>query len=223
VTRRRAGPAAAPLLVLLVVLGGCAERRLVSAPAEPPGAAAWTAVWCTGVLCAAVVGVLCTLPVWRERRGARPAVAVLTLQTGALAVTALVLVGVAIRSWQLVDHPLTEPPVGSLVRLSRIDGDGGFFALMVLLVVVLGTLVVALSATATRLAGSDDGLERLLACSVLAIELGGAGFCAVRLALGHGGWPFVGGTLAVPPLVVALVTAWPRPAATSVDPQVQPA
>jgi hypothetical protein len=202
-------PSAAALLAA-VVLSGCAERRLITAPASRPSAATWAAVWIAGLAAALVVGVLLTLPVWRQRHGARLAVAVLTLQAGAVVVTGAVLGGVAIRSWQLIERPLDAPPATALLRLSRIDGDTAFFALMVLTLAVGVGLVATLTALAARFAGSRDHLERWLACALLATELGGAGYALVRLVLGAHGWPYLGGALAFPVIGLALATCWPR-------------
>jgi len=218
VTRRRF-QATARVGGAALLLGGCAERRIVAGPDSPPGAGAWLAVWVAGALCAAVAGILLTLPAWQERRGARVTVTVLTIQTGAAAVVSALLAGVAIRSWQLVDRPPDAPPAAALLRLSRIDGDGSFYALMVLLVAVLGASAVTVSALAARFAASDDLLERRLACGILAAELGGATFLAVRLALGDRGWPPLAGTLALPVLAAALFACWPpRPATAPVTP-----
>jgi CHASE2 domain-containing sensor protein len=201
-------------VAIVVLAGGCAERRVVARPATPPTTATWIAVWAAGVLVALLAGLLLTLPAWRARRGARLAVAVLTVQTGALVVSGGVLTGVAVRSWQLVDQPADAAPAVALVRLSRIDGDTAFFALMVLLLVVVGALVVTLTAMAARFAATDDPIERGIACALLAIELGGAGYAAVRLALGAHGWPYLAPTIALPLLALATATARPHRAPT---------
>jgi hypothetical protein len=215
-----AAPSAA-LAAAAVVLGGCAERQLVAGPAAPPSGLTWAAVWAAAALASVVAGALLTLPAWRGGGGSRIAVAVLTLQTGAAFVTAAVLAGMAVRSWQLIERPATEMPVPALVRLSAIDGDTGFFALMVLVVVVLGSGLTALLALATRLAAGTTSLERLGACVVLAIEVGACAFGAARFALGGRWWPYQAASLALAPLVLALVACWPgrqskplRPAGT---------
>lgn len=193
-----------------VLTGGCAERRLVARPETAPGPGTWTAVWLAGGLLVIVVGVLLTLPVWRERGGARVAAAVLTLQTGAVAVVGTVLIGVAVRSWQLLDRPADAPASVALLRLSRVDGDTAFFALMVLLLIVGVGLVTMLSALAARFAASTDTWERWAASVVIAVELGGSGVAAGALLLGARGWPYLAPTLAAPVLAAALATCWPR-------------
>jgi hypothetical protein len=167
-------------------------------------------VWIAGGLAAIVVGLLLTLPAWRRRGGARLAVALLTAQTGAVVVTGVVLVGVAVRSWQLIDRPVDAAPAAGLLRLSRVDGDTAFFALMVLLTVVLAGLVATLTALAARFAAGTDPLERSIASAVLVVEVGGCAYAIVSLLLGAHGWPYVAGALATPLVVVALVACWPR-------------
>lgn len=193
----RAGAAA--LLVLAALTGGCAERHVVSEPSSPPGAGTWVAVWVAAGLAALVIGVLLTLPVWRSSGGARLAAAVLALQTGALVVATAVLIGYAIRSRQLLGRPADAEPEVSLLRISRIDGDEALLALMVVLTAVLGGLATTLTALAARFAASTDPVERSIACTVLALELGAAAYALLRLLLGARGWPYLLGGLAARP------------------------
>ena len=205
--RRRGAVVTTALLALGT--SGCAERRLVSSPAETVSTGTWAAVWCAGVLIAVLLGVLLTLPAWRTTGGARFATALFTAQAGAVTLASLLLVGVAVRSWQLIDRPVDAAPTDALVRLSRTDGDTAYFALMVLLVVVLGALLVTLLALGARFARSTDPVERLVACAVLAIQLGAAAYLTVLWLLGEHGWPFLGAALATPLLAIALATCWP--------------
>ena len=193
-----------------LLLGGCAERRLVAAPDTTPSTATWVAVWVAGVLAAVLAGVLTTLPVWRSRSGSRVATVVLAAQVGVVLVGGAVLTGVAVRSGQLVDTPVDEQAAGSLVRLSRVDGDTAFFALMAVALVVLTLVIGAVLALATRFAAADEPLERWLACCLLGVEVGLASFVAIRFAIGDRGWPYLGPTLALPILAAALASCWPR-------------
>jgi hypothetical protein len=193
-----------------LLASGCAERQLVTQPSNPPGTGSWAAVAIAGGLAAVVVGLLLTLPAWRQRGGARLAVVVLTAQTGAVVVLATVLTGVAVRSWQLIDRPADAAPATALVRLSRVDGDTAFFALMVLLTVVLAGLLATLTALAARFAAGTDPLQRSIASALLAVEIGGCGYAIVCLLLGAHGWPYVAGALATPFVALALVACWPR-------------
>jgi hypothetical protein len=200
------------LFAALALSGGCAERGIISRPDTPPSALAWAAVWLAGVLAALIIGVLLTLPAWRARGGARLAVTFLTLQTGAVAVTGTVLAAVSVRSWQLIGRSPDAHPAVALVRLSGVDGDTAFFAIMTVAAAVLTVLLVTLTSMATQLAAGSDPLERSVASALLAIELGGSGYAIVRLALGAHGLPYLTSALAFPLLVVAFATCWPRQA-----------
>ena len=198
------------IVAVVLLTGGCADRRLVAHPAVAPTMRDWVTVWVAGACAAIVLGVLITLPAWRSRGGARLAVAVLTIQSGAVAVTGAVLTAVGLRSWQLIARPLDAEPAVAFVRLSRIDGDTAFLALMVLLVVVLSTLLTTLTAVAARLAGSTNPFGRSLASAVLAVEVGVSGYAIIRLVLGAHGLPYLSTALAFPVLTVAFATCWPR-------------
>lgn len=193
-----------------LLAGGCAERGLTAAPEHAPSAWTWSVVWVAGVAAAVVTGLLVTLPAWRCRGGARLAVAVLTLQTGAVAVAGVVLTAVAARSWQLVDGSQDATPAVAMLRLSRVDGDAGLLAAVTVTLGVLTVVTGVLSAAITRLAGGTDATERSIASGILALELGGAGYLALQLALGARGLPYQGGAAALPVLLAALVTCWPR-------------
>lgn len=208
--RRLSTGKAVALVAAVALTGGCAERQLVARPRATPGTTAWVAVWIAGSLAAVVVGVLLTLPAWRVRGGARVAVMVLTVQTGAAVVVGLVLAGVGVRSWQLVGRSVDAHPAVALVRLSRVDGDTALVAVMVLLIVVLSALVAILTATSAQLAAEPDSTGRLVACAVLAVELILQGYATVRLVGGAHGWPFLGSALALPVVALAFVTCWPR-------------
>lgn len=199
-------------LAALALLGasGCAERQLVTQPRSAPTGATWTAVTVAAAIAALVLGVLLTLPAWRTRSGARLAVAVLTAHAGAVALGGAVLVATAVRSWQLIEHPAESAAEPALVRLSAVDGDTGFFALMVLVVVVVTALVAFLLALAARWAATEDPLGRAIACGVLGLLLLVSAGAAVALVLGSEAWPYVTLTASAPLTAAALVTAWPR-------------
>ena len=205
--RRRAG---AGLALAALAVGGCSQRQLVTAPESPPSAATWAAVWVAAALAAVVIGVLLTLPLWRAGRGARLAVAVLAAHAGAVVVGSAVLIGAAIRSWQLIDRPVDADPEPALLRLSRVDGDTAFFALIVLVVVVVGTLTTLLLVLAAHFAASDDVVERGIACTVLALEILAAGYAMARLTQGADEWPYVAAATQVPVTIAAFIACWPR-------------
>lgn len=191
-------------------LGGCAERRLVSAPSSPTTTGTWVAVAIAGLLITAVVAVLLNRAWWERPRGARLATVVLSLEAAAVMVMSVLLIAVAVRSWQLIDRPPDEELATSILRLSRLDGDGRFFALMVLFVVIVGGLAAAVLTLAARFAGDDDPLERWVACGVIGLQLAAGSAAAGCVALGYRSWPFLGPALAVPVLIAAFVSCWPR-------------
>ncbi len=194
----------------IATITGCAERGLVAQPSAPPGADTWIAVGVAGVLDAAVLGVLLTLPAWRIRRGARLATTLFTAQAGAAALVGTILGSVAVRTWQLIGHPSDATPVKGLLRLSRVDGDARYYAVMLAVVAVFTVLVVTLTAAAARLAASNDPFERTVACALLALQIGGSGVAIMSLLLGANGLPFVLPALIFPLLVACFITCWPR-------------
>lgn len=213
-TSRTHGARQVPQIVLggafVLALGGCAERGVIAAPGRTPSSATWALVWVAGAVAAALIGLLLTLPVWRRRTGARLAVSVLTAQTGVGAVTGAVLTGAAVRSWQLVDRATDSEQAVALVRLSRVDGDAAFLLHLSLLLAGLTVLTTLLSAACARLAAGSDWPDRSMASALLAVELGVAGYLAVRLGLGDRGLPYLGGALAVPLLLAAVISCLPR-------------
>lgn len=178
--------------------------------------ATWFAVWVAAALVTTVLGVLLTLPVWRQSTGARLAVGVLTVQAGAVTLGGTVLVAAAVRSWQLVDRPIEDLPDPGLLRLSQIDGDTALFALAVLFAATATVLLTTLSALAARFAAGDDPLERWSSTALLALEAGGAAYLVVLALLGDRSWPVLAGAAALPLLAAAMATCWPtRPAASA--------
>jgi hypothetical protein len=204
--------AAAWVVGAAVVVGtsGCAERRLVTQPETPPTGTTWAVVAVAGALAALVTGALLTLPAWRARTGARLAVAVLSAYAGGVLVGGAVLLGTAVRSWQLLDHPVEAAAEPALLRLSAIDGgDTGFFALMALVVVVLTALTALLLTLAARWAATDRLLGRSIASAVLAL-LTLVGVASVGMVvLGSTAWPYVLLAAGTPVTAAALRDAWP--------------
>lgn len=198
------------VVLALGTSAGCAQRGLVAQPSSRPGASTWVAVWIAGVLVAALLGVLLTLPAWKARRGSRLATVLFAAEAGAAALVGTVLGSVAVRTWQLIGRPASAVPARDLLRLSRVDGDTRFYAVMLTVVAVLTVLVVTLTAAAARLAASDDPFERAVASGLLALEIGGSGVAIVMIALGAHGLPFVLPALAFPLLVASFITCWPR-------------
>ena len=196
-------------MVLGVTSSACAERQLVTQPQSSPSASTWLAVGVAAGLAALVLGVLLALPAWRARTGARLAVAVLSAHAGAVVLGGAVLVGVAVRSWQLIDRPPGAPPEPALLRLSTVDGDTAFYAIIVLFVVTVTALVALLLVLGARMAAADDRVGRWIACTLLGALLLTGAAAAVMLSLGSRAWPYVLLAAASPLTATSLVKCWP--------------
>ena len=200
----------APMCLGALALSGCAERRLVAAPASPPSATTWTVVWAAGIAAALVSGVLLTLPAWRIRSGARVAVMLLTVQTGAVAITGTVLGAVAVRSWQLIDGPVdasTPRPRSSASAGSTATPRSSPSWCSSSRVGMVLTATIPRWRLGSRPAPTRSSAGSPARCS--RCELGAAGYAAIRLVIGAHGWAYVGGTLALPLIGLALATCWP--------------
>jgi len=208
-TARRVLP---PALLASLAVGGCAERQLVAAPATEPGTASWLAVGVAAAAASLLLGVLMALPAWRRDRGRAtfPSV-VLAWFSGAAALGCTVLVGVAVRSWQLIDRPVEESAAPALLRISAADGDTGFFALMVLTIAVAGGLLVLLLTLAARWSAGDDPTGRAIAAVVLAVvAVAGVASAAMVVGSGSRAWPYLTMTAATPVVIAAFTTSLSR-------------
>lgn len=215
--RLRPGVSGGAVAALLLLSAGCADRGLASGPTSSPGAATWAAVGVAATAAALVVAALLVLPGGRSGGSVFPA-GLLAAQAGAVVVGGAVLIGAAVRSGQLVTRPTDAEQAASLLRLTGLDGgDSGFFRLLVVLTVLLGSLLVVVLALAARFAAEVDPLERALACAVLALEAGLSGFALVLVVLGDRSLPVVLAAAALPLPVVAAITCWPRTAADPTD------
>lgn len=197
-------------LLLVVAASGCAERQLATRPESTPSTGTWLTVAAAGVLCAAVMGMLLTLPAWRARSGSRLAVVVLSAYVGAVVVGGAVLAGTAVRTWQLLDQPVESAAEPALLRLSTVDGDTGFYALMLLVTVVLSGLCAFLLALSARWAAGEALVGRYIACAVLILVLLVNAAAAVMLVMGSSAWPYVALAVSGPPTAAAFVSCWPR-------------
>jgi hypothetical protein len=167
----------------------------------------WTAVCAAVLLIGGAVGVLLTLPVWTTTGRGRRVAALLTLHAGLVAVVGVVTTAAAVRSWQLVGRPPASTT--ALLEVSRIDGNGSMYALLVL-ALAFGTLlaVVALS-LAARFAAGTDPAERMVACAVLGLEICAGGYAAAHLVGGSRSPVVLLVTLQLPLVMVAMVSCWP--------------
>ena len=150
------------------------------------------------------------LPAWRPG-GSAFAAGLLGIQAGAAIVGSAVLVGAALRGADLVGRAGDAEQASSLLRLSGLDGgDAGFFRLVAVLTVVLGTLLIAMLVLSARFAADVDPVERTLACCVLAVEGLVSGLAVVLGLLGHHSLPFALTAAALPAIVLAIVKCWPH-------------
>jgi hypothetical protein len=202
---RRLGP-----VVVALLAAGCAERGVVTGPPSSTGTGTWALVAVAATLATLALAALVVLPAWRPG-GSAFAAGLFGLQAGAAIVGGAVLVGVALRGADLVDRADEAEQASSLLRLSGLDGgDTGFFRLVAVLTVVLGTLLVALLELSARFAADVDPVERTLACCVLGVEGLVSGLAVVLGLLGHHSLPFALTAAALPVIVLALVKCWPH-------------
>jgi hypothetical protein len=169
----------------------------------------WLAVLVAGTLAAVVLGRLVALP-RRDRPGRPGAVSLLlSVQAGAVVVLGTVVVAAAARSWQLIDRPAQAAADTSLLAVSRIDGDGSMFALLVLFVVPAVVAAAALLLLASRLAASTDPADRSVACAVLAVEIALSGYGLAAAIGGSRSLPALLAVVHLPITMAALVACWP--------------
>ena len=168
----------------------------------------WLAVVIAASIIACVVGVLITLPVWTRGAGRRLVPALLTAQAGGVIVVGAIAVAAAIRSWQLLGRP-TAPVTRSLVTVSRIDGDGRMFALIILTVVAMASLSALLLVLAARFAAGDDPTERTIASAVLGLEVALCGYGLAACLGGSRSAPALVAAVNLPLAMAAMVACWP--------------
>jgi hypothetical protein len=206
-----------PAVLVGLLVGGCATRGVASGPTTEPGVATWVVIGVAASAAAAVLGLL--LVHSDRRRGGVPLVAaLLALQAGGVVVGASVLVGLAVRSGQLAGRPADAELASSLVRVSRLDGDGSLALLIVLLVVVLAGLTTLLLGLAARFAAGTDRVERWTVVGVLGAELLATAYAVARVASGDRAVVWMVVALQLPLVVAALVAGWPARAASSAQP-----
>jgi hypothetical protein len=163
------------------------------------------AIAAAALLAGAVAGVLACYPVWTGRRyGSRLAIGLLSFDAGLVLVGGVVLGAAAVRSAQLVDEPVEEATATDLLlHVSRLDGDTGLYALIVLFVGVLVLLLATVLILAARSANSPEIADFLVVQAVLLVEVMLGIYAAVRLLYGAHGTPFTVLALHLPLTVVA--------------------
>lgn len=172
--------------------------------------AAWVIVAIAGTAAGVVYGILLARPEWSQPRGAPGLVArLLSVHAGLVIVGGTVTAAAAVRSWQLVGRQPDEHAASPLIEVSRLDGDGGLLALIVLVVVAATVGTATLLALAARFAVSASVAQRAVTCAVLGLEICLGGYGLARLATGN---PSATNLLTVsnlPLAVAALVVCWP--------------
>jgi hypothetical protein len=168
----------------------------------------WVAVAAAVLLIGGTAGVLMTLPLWSGPRRRTFAVGLLGAHAGVVGVVGVVTAAAAARSWQLIGRHDARPVAG-LLQVSRIDGDGSMYALLVLGLAFGTVLSVVALALAARFASSADPAERIVACAALALEICLAGFAAARLLGGSRSASALLVAAQLPLAMVAMVACWP--------------
>jgi hypothetical protein len=174
----------------------------------------WAVVAVAGLLAGATAGVLLTLPVWRAGRRSF-AGGLLGVHAGVVGVVGVIAAAAAARSWQVVGRGPGEHVAG-LLQVSRTDGNGSMFGLLVLALAFGTSFAVTALALGARFATSDDAGERIVSCAVLALEICVGGYAAARLLGGSHSLLVWGLALQLPLAMAAMVACWP-PAYDAID------
>jgi hypothetical protein len=169
----------------------------------------WVAVVAATLVASAVAGALFTLPVWAGGRRARPVAMLLSLQGGGALVVGAIVASAAARSWHLLDQPPSQQVRPTLMTVSRIDGDGSMFALVLLAVVAMAVLSAIVLFLSARFAAGDVPSERTIACIVLGLEIGISGYGLAALLGGTRGAAPVLAVINLPLAMAAMVACWP--------------
>jgi hypothetical protein len=176
----------------------------------------WVAVAAAVLLIGGTAGVLLTLPLWTGPRRRTFAVAVLSAHAGLVGTVGVIAAAAAARSWQLIGDDSTKHVAG-LLQVSRFEGDGSMYALLVLALAfgtVLSVLALALSA---RFASSAEPGERIVACAALALEICVAGLAVARILGGSRSASALVVAAQLPLAMVAMVACWPPAEPSAVE------
>jgi hypothetical protein len=137
-------------------------------------------------------------------QGSRLVALLLGIDTGIVLVGGIALTAAAGRSWQLLGDPVSAN-AHPLVDVSRLDGDGNLYALLVVMIGLLTLFGATLLGTAARsVAGTQPG-DAAVVAAVLWVQVAAAGYCLVRVLLGADGRPFLLVSLHLPLSIAALV------------------
>jgi hypothetical protein len=136
-------------------------------------------------------------------RGSRLVALLLGIDTGIVLVGGIALTAAAGRSWQLLGDPVSTT-AHPLVDVSRLDGDGNLFALLVVIIGLITLLGATLLGTAARSVDGTQPGDAAVVAAVLWGQVAAAGYCLVRVLLGADGRPFLLLSLHLPLSVAAL-------------------
>jgi hypothetical protein len=169
----------------------------------------WLAVGAAALPLAALIGVVLTWPLWRDRRGGPWfAPALLTLQTGIVVLGGVVATAAAGRTWQLLEEP-DEQAAPALLEVSRMDGDSSLYAVVVLVLVAATALLGLLLSMTARFAASDHRVDRGIACVVIGLLIGVSGVGLAYLGGGSRSPVALLAAAQLPLLVAAMAACWP--------------
>ena len=169
----------------------------------------WIVVSVAVLLVSAVLGVHLNRPAWSGGSARRLAPILFSLQCGLAALAGIVGVTAAFRSWQVLHEAQTG--TAPLIDVSRIDGDGDMYALLVLAMVAGTVIAVLVLGLAARFASGTDPVELIVACSVLAIEIFLGSLGLWQVLQGSRGVVALGLLVQLPLAIAAMVSCWPPP------------
>lgn len=169
----------------------------------------WVAVSVAALLASTVLGVHLTRPVWSGGPARWLAPLLLAVQCGMALVAGIVGVAAAARSWQVLHDPATGS--SPLLDVSRIDGDGSMYALLVLGLTAGTVLTVVVLGLSARFAAGSDPVERIVACAVLAAEIFVGSLGLWQVLQGSRGAVALGLLVQLPLAIAAMVSCWPPP------------
>jgi histidinol phosphatase-like enzyme (inositol monophosphatase family) len=174
-----------------------------------------------------VLGLTAGLIITRDSLVGRPAgsrlvALLLGVDTGIVLVGGIALAAAAGRSWQLLGDP-ANAGAHPVIDVSRLDGDGNLYALLVVGIGLLTLLGATLLGTAARCVQGDQAGDHAVVTTVLWAEVAAAGYCVVRLLLGADSRPFLLVAVHLPFSIAALGLQHRRRVAASAAPERIPA
>lgn len=168
------------------------------------------------ILAAAAAGLLwCAPSIGGRAKGPRYVTLLLGLDAGAVLLTGIALAAAAGRSWMLVGDP-ADPAreAHAMLQVSRLDGDGDFFLLLIVVIGLLTMLATTVIGTAARSVAVASPGDRAVVMSVLGLQVL-LGLGAVGHLLLVAGGPLDVVLIAHLPLTIAALVLYRRPRPTA--------